>query len=203
MWPIRGYYFITDSRLSRSGNLNDVKDAISAGVRVVQYRCKDSDSGSMYKEALRLRGLCSGKALFIINDRVDIALAVEADGVHIGQTDLPCSIVSELLGHKKIIGVTVHNIQEAKTALKSGADYLGVAPIFATMTKSDAGAPIGLGLIKQIKRMSNVPIAAVGGINYDNAATVVRAGADCVCAISAVVSAQNVYACIKKFQRLF
>ncbi|MDP3182920.1 MAG: thiamine phosphate synthase [Desulfobaccales bacterium] len=199
---MRGYYFITDASLSRAGNLSDVKAAVAAGVKVVQYREKQADARKMYEEALKLRKICK-HITFLVNDRVDLALAVDADGVHLGQDDLPYAVARKLLGPQKIIGITVHTVEEARQAQKLGADYLGVSPIFATHTKSDAGEPKGVALIKQIRKQVSIPIIAIGGITLANAGEVIRAGADGLCAISAVVTKGDVKTEIKKFQRLF
>jgi len=199
---MKGYYFITDAKTSRAGNLNDVKNAVRANVEVVQYREKYKNTHQMYEEAVKLRAICKD-IKFLINDRVDIALAVDADGVHLGNDDLPFSVARKLLGKNRIIGVTAHNLKEAQAAEKLGADYLGVSPIFLTTTKPDAGKPAGLELIRQIKKNVSLPIVAIGGINLSNAKDVVNAGADSLCAISAVVSAADVKAEIEKFQALF
>lgn len=199
---MKGYYFITDENLSRAGNLSDVKNAVEAGVEVVQYRCKEASSQLLYNEAKELRALCKG-TLFLVNDRVDIAVAVDADGVHIGQDDLPYAAARKQLGPKKIIGVTVHSVEEAIEAEKNGADYLGVSPIFVTQTKLDAGKPAGITLIEQIKKAVSLPLVAIGGINLKNAPEVIAAGADGLCAISAVVASQDVKMEIRKFQELF
>jgi len=199
---MRGFYFITDSELSRKGIISDVKSAISAGVKVVQYRQKSKPSRQMYEEALVLRKICKG-ITFIINDRMDIALAVKADGVHLGQEDLPCGIARKILGRNKIIGVTAHSLKEAIKAQKEGADYLGISPIFATKTKPDAGKPKGISLITAIKKNIRLPLVAIGGIDLSNAPGVIRAGADCVCAISAILKSRDIKNEIRKFQRLF
>lgn len=199
---MRGFYFISDSLLSREGNLNDVAAALKAGVEVVQYREKNKSSSQMYQEALKLRALCKNTT-FIINDRVDIALAVGADGVHIGQEDFPYMAARRLLGSKKIIGVTVHSLKEAVIAEKSGADYLGVSAIFGTRTKSDAGRAIGIEMLKAIRKKVAIPVVAIGGITLSNASQVIASGADCLCAISAVVASKDVRRQIEKFQRLF
>jgi thiamine-phosphate pyrophosphorylase len=198
---IKGYYFITDLKLSKSGNLSDVKNAVKAGVSVVQYRNKTGSSKKMYEEAMQLKKICRD-IIFIVNDRIDIALAVDADGVHLGQNDMPYNVARKLLGNK-IIGATVHDINQAFQAEKDGANYLGVAPIFATTTKTDAGKPCGVSLIKEIKKRCKIPIVAVGGINHENICAVVAAGADAVCAISAVVGKENVFNEIKNIQKLF
>ncbi|MDR0676339.1 MAG: thiamine phosphate synthase [Elusimicrobiota bacterium] len=201
---MKGYYFITDSLLSKNGNLNDCKNAINAGVETIQYRSKNKNSFEMYEEAKTLKEICK-KTNFIINDRIDIALAINADGVHLGQKDLPYKIARKLLGNNKIIGISVSSIEEAETAYNVGASYLGVGPIFMTSTKSDAEKPVGLELIKEIKKKfdSKIPIVAIGGINLENAKDVIFAGADSICAISDVVTKCDVKKEIKKYQELF
>jgi len=199
---INGYYFITDSVLSKNGNISDVKNGVEAGVSIVQYRNKNGNTKVMYEEASKLKEVCKN-IIFLINDRIDIALAVESDGVHIGQDDMPYKVVRDILGKNKIIGVTVHNVQEAIEAEKHGADYLGISPIFSTNTKPDAGKPSGIVLVKDIKRVCNVPIVAIGGIDLLNAKEVVESGVDALCAISAVVAKDDVKAEIEKFQKLF
>lgn len=199
---IKGYYFITDSILSKAGNLSDIKNAILAGTKVIQYRNKTGTSKELYEEAIKIKNICSD-AIFLINDRIDIAQAVDVDGVHLGQDDIPLKAARRIMGGNKIIGVTVHNVPEAIEAENNGADYLGVSPVFYTGTKPDAGAPAGIELIKEIKKVSKLPVAAIGGINLSNASDVVSAGADALCAISAVVSAADVKCEIEKFQRLF
>ena len=199
---MRGYYFITDSRLSLAGNTKDVSEAVNCGVEVIQYRNKIDGTLAMYEEAARLREVARD-ALFLINDRVDIALATDADGVHLGQSDMPCKIARRLLGPEKIIGITVHNLAEARDAKTIGADYLGVSPIYETQTKRDAGKPAGISLIEEIRKYVDIPLIAIGGINHSNATDVIKAGADGLCAISCVVAKENVGEQIKKFQELF
>lgn len=199
---MKGYYFITDSGLSRAGNIDDVMQAAACKVEVVQYRNKNAETREIYEEAVRLRKICRDLT-FLINDRVDIALAVDSDGVHLGQSDMPFRTARRLLGPEKIIGVTVHSPEEAVQAQRLGADYLGVSPIFQTATKVDAGKPAGISLIEEIRREVEIPLVAIGGINHFNAPAVIRAGADCLCAISCVVAKDDVSAEIKKFQNMF
>lgn len=199
---MKGYYFITDSGLSRAGNISDVQQAVSCGVEVVQYRNKNGETREMYEEALRLREICRD-AIFLINDRIDIALAIYADGVHLGQSDMPYAVARKMLGPEKIIGITVHNLAEALEAQSLGADYLGVSPIYQTATKLDAGKPAGIVLIEEIRAQVQIPLIAIGGINLANAPEVVKAGADGLCAISAVVAKENASVEIKRFQELF
>jgi len=199
---MRGFYFITDPALSRAGIFCDVRSALKAGVKFIQYREKNKTTKEMLKEAMQLRKICRNAAL-IINDRVDIALSVGADGVHLGSDDLPYALARRLLGKRKIIGVTVHSLKEAIAAERQGADYLGVSPIFPTRTKIDAGKAKGAGLIKKISEHVSIPIIAIGGIDLSNAEKVIQAGAEGLCAISAVAGKSGVRKEIEKFQQLF
>lgn len=199
---IKGYYFITDASLSLKGNLNDVDMAVEAGTKIIQYRNKKAETRELFEEATELMKKCTN-ALFIINDRIDVALAIDADGVHLGQEDMPYKTARKLLGKDKILGITVHNIEEANEAYRAGANYLAVSPIYKTKTKHDAGKPIGLELIKSIKKDLNIPVVAIGGIDLTNAVEVISAGADSLCAISAVITKDNVKKEIEKFQELF
>ncbi len=199
---VSGYYFITDARLSRAGNVSDVRAAVAAGVRIIQYRDKEADLTALVAEARELRRLCR-QCLFLINDHVEVALAVGADGVHLGQEDMPYDEARRLLGPDKIIGVTVNTVDQAVQAAAQGAAYLGVSPIYATRTKVDAGAPAGLELLRQIRRRVRLPLVAIGGITLENAPAVIAAGADSLCAISAVVTQPDVAATIRAFQCLF
>ncbi|MEJ2670673.1 MAG: thiamine phosphate synthase [Deltaproteobacteria bacterium] len=199
---MRGYYFITDAGLSRAGNEGDVAQAVAAGVWVVQYRRKEGRTTDLVAEARQLGALCRS-IRFVVNDRVEVALEVGADGVHLGQEDLSCRKARRLLGPDKIIGITVCDVAQALAATAAGADYLGVSPIFATGTKADAGAPRGVQLLGAIRRRVRLPLVAIGGITLDNAPAVIAAGADAICAISAVVTQADVRGEIAKFQRLF
>jgi thiamine-phosphate pyrophosphorylase len=199
---IKGYYFITDSGLSLAGTLSDVQQAVSAGVGVVQYRNKNEASRKMLEEALELRKICRD-TIFVINDRVDISLAADADGVHLGQDDLPYTAARKLLGKKRIIGLTVHSLAEAVAAQDAGVDYIGVAPIFKTTTKSDAGQPVGITGLRKICDTMTIPVVAIGGINLSNADQVIEAGAASLCAISAVITKPNVSAEIRRFQAFY
>lgn len=202
MKEIKGYYFITDSSLSRNGIIKDVLCALNEGVNIIQYREKTSSTRKMYDEALKLRKLIKD-ALFIVNDRIDICLAVDADGVHIGQEDLPFSITRSIIGKNKIIGVSVHSVNEAIEAEKNGVDYIAVSPIFPTGTKPDAKLPVGLGVLSEVKSSVSIPVVAIGGITLENALDVIGAGADAICAISAVLNLEDVAFEIRKFQKLF
>jgi thiamine-phosphate pyrophosphorylase len=199
---MKGFYFITDANLSLAGNRSDVRAAAKAGARIIQYRRKEGTTASVYKEAMELKSLC-GDAKFIVNDRVDIALAVDADGVHVGRDDLPVKIVRHLLGPDKIIGVTVRDLEEAVQAEKEGADYLGVGPVYHTSTKKDAGPPAGIELIRSVRNACTLPVVAIGGITLENAGEVIKAGADMICAVSATVTDSDVEKAVSDFQKLF
>ena len=193
------FYLVTDSELSKKGTLSDVKEAVEAGCKIVQYREKNRSTKEMISEAAEIKRICSDKAIFLVNDRIDVALAVDADGVHIGQDDMPIGTSRKLLGENKIIGLTVHNIDEAIEAEKRGADYVGLSPIFGTATKKDAGEGIGPEKIQEIKNAISIPIVAIGGINNENCESIVQNGADSLVAISAVICSADVKSEIKSF----
>lgn len=195
-----GFYFITDNSLTKSGIAKDVEDAIKGGATIVQYREKSKDTGPMIEEARGIKKICKGKALFLINDRVDVCLAADADGVHLGQSDMSYTTARKLLG-EKIIGVTAHNLKEAKEAEAIGADYIGVSPIFETKTKNDAGMAVGLRTLKEVAEAMSIPVVAIGGIDLSNAKSVMDAGATTLCAISATVG-KDVEAEVKKFNEI-
>ena len=153
----------------------------------------------MVSEAAEIKRICSDKAIFLINDRLDVALAVDADGVHIGQDDMPIETARRLLGENKVIGLTVHNTDEAIEAEKKGADYVGLSPIFDTATKKDAGDGIGPDKIKEVKSAVKIPVVAIGGINKENCESVIQNGADSLVAISSVICSDNVKNEIKSF----
>jgi thiamine-phosphate pyrophosphorylase len=186
------FYLVTDSGLSKKGTLSDVKEATDAGCRIVQYREKNKNTKEMVYEASEIKRICGDRTIFLVNDRIDVALAVDADGVHIGQEDMPIETARKLLGEDKIIGLTVHNINEAIEAEKKGADYIGLSPIYDTSTKKDAGRGIGLERIREVKNAIEIPIVAIGGINKENCESVIRHGADSLVAISAVVCSDDV-----------
>lgn len=193
------FYMITYSSISKRGIVSDVKNALDAGCRFVQYREKKKSTREMIEEAQVLKNICKERAVFLVDDRVDVALAVDADGVHLGQNDMPVSIARSILGEEKIIGLTVHNVEEAVEAEKLGVDYIGLAPIFKTETKEDSGEPCGVEALEEIRNKVDLPIVAVGGINMNNVREVIRKGADGVAAVSAVLESDDVYSCVKDF----
>jgi thiamine-phosphate pyrophosphorylase len=162
-----------------------VRLVLEAGVTFVQYREKDRTRREIYEEAVRLRELTRlFNAVLIINDHADIALAVEADGVHLGQDDLPLREARKIMGDR-IIGISTHSLDQAKDAEAGGADYIGFGPVFHTTTK-DAGAPKGVDIIRVIKQNVNIPVVAIGGIGPENLSSVLNSGADAVAVATAV-----------------
>lgn len=186
------FYLVTDSGLSKAGTLSDVEKAVAAGCRIIQYREKSISTKEMILEAAKIKEICGNEAIFFVNDRVDVALAVDADGVHIGQDDMPIETARRLLGPDKIIGLSVHNVEEALNAEKMSADYIGLGPIFNTSTKKDAGNGIGPESIRAVKDAIKIPVVAIGGINKQNSESVILGGADSLVAISAVVRSDDV-----------
>ena len=196
------YYLVTYSSISRKGTLSDVKQAVDAGCKVVQYREKNKSLEEMIVEAKKLKKICEGKAVFLIDDKIDVAFAVDADGVHIGQKDTNVSDARKILGDDKIIGLTVHNEKEAIEAEHFGVDYIGIAPIFETNTKEDSGVPCGLEMVQKVRNHISLPIVAVGGIKKENIAKVIQAGADGIVAVSAVLNSDDVYGNVKDFIKM-
>ena len=198
-------YVITDPKASRGrSDLEVAEAAIAGGADVLQLRDKEASSGRLYRVALQLRKLTRDAGIpFIVNDRLDIALAADADGVHVGQADLPASVVREIMGPARILGVSVNTVEEAILAERDGADYLGVGPVFeARGTKPDAGLPLGVDRIARIRRRCGLPIVAVGGINAENARAVREAGADAAAVISAIVAADDIAQATRRLKRI-
>ncbi len=182
-------YLVTDLSPAGAGSaLATVRAALDGGVTIVQLREKNAQLRQTLEEGRALRALCREYGVpFLVNDRADLALLLEADGVHVGQDDLPGLAARELLGPAAIVGVSAGTMEEAEWAIAQGADYLGVGPVYATMTKGDAGEPIGTSLISQIRaRWPQLPLVGIGGIQSGNASAVVSAGADGVAVVSAI-----------------
>ena len=197
-------YLVTDSGLSRGRTHEEVLAcAIRGGVTIVQLREKDCCTRDMIEMAQRLLRLCRAHDVpLIVNDRLDVALAADADGVHVGQDDMPVPVARKLLGPDKILGVTAHTVEEALKAIDEGADYIGASPIFTTATKADAGEPIGLEGLAKICKACRVPVVGISGINASNAESVFRAGAAGVAVVSAIVSAEDVEKAARELARI-
>lgn len=187
-------YVIIDSRMMKGRSpIQVAKEAIEGGATAIQLREKKMESRDLCNLATSLKKIAKQeKALFLVDDRVDIAKACDADGVHLGSEDLPVKIARKLLGGNKIIGATVRNLSQALKAQREGADYLSLGPIFPTRTKKNLPPPRGLKAITRVKKKIKIPLIAIGGINRDNVASVIRAGADGAAVVSAVGEAKNV-----------
>ena len=192
-------YLVTDEAcLHGRPLLKCVEEALAAGVTLAQYRAKAADGGVLYAEACRLKELCDKYNVpLIINDRLDIALAVGAAGVHLGQDDLPCAVARRLLGEDFIIGVSAHNPAEAVQAVSEGADYLGCGAVFGTATKHDV-AKLGLENLRAIRKAVAVPMVGIGGITADNYAEVLATGADGAAIVSGILAQDDIGAVVKK-----
>ena len=185
-------YVITDSRLCGRPLLACVEQALRAGATVIQLRDKQATTRQLVEMGRALAELCRRfGATFIVNDRVDVALAVEADGVHVGTDDMPVALARRLMGPGRIVGASVESPEEARQAEREGADYLGVGPIFATSTKPDAGEPRGPQLLQAVRQVTRLPLVAISGITAANAPLAIQAGADGVAVISAVMAAPD------------
>jgi thiamine-phosphate pyrophosphorylase len=186
-------YLVTDRGLSRGrSTLEIVSAAVDGGATVVQLREKDCSTRDFIEQALAIKDLLKDRGVpLIINDRVDVAQAIEADGVHLGQTDMPLEVAKKILGDSMIIGISAESLQDAIEAEKGGADYLGVSPIYATPTKTDTAPPLGLEGLREIREAIRIPLVGIGGLNRDNAGEVIRNGADGVAVVSAIVAADD------------
>lgn len=199
-----GLYIITHEDAVRGYDHLDVAGAaLGGGADALQLRSKDIGGREMYRLALRMRDMVnedSGGCLFFVNDRVDVAIAARADGVHLGQEDIPAPRARSLTGEGMILGISATTVEEAERALADGADYLGVGPVFATPTKPDAVAPIGLEGLARIRESVELPIVAIGGIDEENAGSVFEAGADGIAVISAVTAAENMLEAVRRLR---
>ncbi|HUH64969.1 MAG TPA: thiamine phosphate synthase [Syntrophales bacterium] len=196
-------YGITGEEFSLGrGNVEVVKQIIEAGIRVIQYREKKKSDREMYEECLRIRDLTrEAGAAFVVNDRVDLAVLVGADGVHLGQDDLPPPAARKIAGDKMIIGLSTHSPAQAEAALRLGVDYIGVGPIFATETKKDTIAPVGLEYLDYVVKNINLPIVALGGIKEHNIAEVYERGARCIALVSEIVGARDIGAKVRALRK--
>lgn len=197
-----GLYCLTDSRLSRErDNVTVVKQMLNAGVRIVQYREKDRSQLAMYKECVAIRDITHQYgATFIVNDHIALAMAVCADGVHVGQDDLPVPVVRQIVGESMLIGLSTHSPEQVSEAVDNGADYLGVGPVYSTQTKRDVCASVGLPFVQYVVNNTELAFVAIGGIHAGNVAEVIGCGADCVAMISDIVSAPDISQRIRSIQ---
>lgn len=184
-------YLVTDKSDDVEKFLNTIEEAIKGGVSVVQIREKTNDTLDFYNLALKVKEITTKYDVpLIINDRVDVALAIDADGVHVGQSDMPCDVTRKLVGPDKIVGISAATIDEAKKAEKDGADYIGTGAVFPTATKDDA-PKITKNDLKEIVDSINIPVVAIGGINHDNAGELIDTGIAGLSVVSAIMSSDN------------
>ena len=201
--PDYSIYLVTDDGCLQGRALIDcVCEALEGGVTLVQYRAKTASSAEMYAEALQLKALCdSFNVPLIINDRLDIAMAVGAAGVHLGQNDLPCAAARKILGEDYIIGVSAHNPAEAKAALQSGADYLGCGAVFGTATKADV-QKLGTDGLAAICKAKGLPVVGIGGVTADNYREVRAAGADGAAIVSGILAQPDIRATVEAIAKV-
>lgn len=201
--PDYSIYLVTDDGCLQGRALLDcVREALEGGVTLVQYRAKTASSAEMYNEALQLKALCdSFKVPLIINDRLDIAMAVGAAGVHLGQDDLPCAAARKILGEDYLIGVSAHNPAEAKAALQSGADYLGCGAVFGTATKADV-KKLGTDGLAAICKAKGLPVVGIGGVTADNYREVRAAGADGAAIVSGILAQPDIRATVRAIAKI-
>ncbi len=192
-------YLVTDRILVGSKDfLLSIKKALEGGVTLLQLREKETNSREFYEIGVKIKELAAEfRVPLIINDRVDLALALDADGVHVGQQDLPLVKVRNIIGPDKILGYSVSSLEEALQGERMGADYLGAGPVFPTGSKKDASEEIGLAKLKEIKAGVSLPVVGIGGIGATNLSAVKETGIDGVSVISAILSQEDPYAAAK------
>lgn len=199
-----GLYGLTAEKFSLGRGNEEVAAAmLDGGIRIIQYREKTKKMGRKYEECLRLRAMTRERgAAFIINDDIDLALLVGADGVHVGQEDLPVAAVRSLVGDSVAIGLSTHAPEEARAAVAQGADYIGVGPIFETSTKEDVCAPVGLEYLDFVAKGVDIPFVAIGGIKERNLAEVVARGGRCAALVTEITGARDIGGRIAALKRI-
>lgn len=192
MFNIKVLYAITDEHLLKEDFTKKVEKALKSGVDIIQYRAKKKDAKDMIEEAIALKKLCiKYNVPLIINDRIDIALAIDADGVHVGQEDIPVLYVRKLIGNNKILGLSTKNLNHVEEANKLPVDYIGFGSIFPTNTKENAKVA-GLEKLKKAVEISLQPVIAIGGINENNIDEVLKTGCSGVAIVSAIFAGENI-----------
>lgn len=196
-----GVYVILDPSVCLGRSLTDVLiDAATAGATIFQYRNKSASMKDAYVEALALRKVASDLGVtFIVNDRCDLVLAVDADGVHLGQEDLPLAYARKIMGPDKLIGLSTHNEHHVREAERFKPDYIGFGPIFKPDSKQDHDPVVGIKGLKQVRSLTSLPIFAIGGITVDNVGEVMRGGANGVAVISAILKAPDIKRAVSDF----
>ena len=200
-YSLSGLYIILDPSVCPARPLVEVLTAAAgAGASLFQYRNKTASMQEAYVEALALRQVAAkAGVLFIVNDRCDLALAVDADGVHLGQGDLPLDLARKVMGPEKLIGISTHNPDQVREATAGQPDYLGFGPIFTPGSKQDHDPVVGLEGLRAMRALTALPVFAIGGIQIDQVREVLRAGANGVAVISAILKAQDISQAVKSF----
>lgn len=197
-----GIYGITAEEYSRGrDNIQVVRQMIDAGIKIIQYREKEKKARQKYEECLVIRELTRQAGVtFIVNDHIDLALLADADGVHIGQDDLPPEQVRQLVGEERLIGLSTHSPAQARAAQAAAVDYIGVGPIFATQTKKDVCDPVGLEYLEYVVENVSLPFVAIGGIKEQNIRQVTARGARCIALVTEIVGAADISAKVTALQ---
>lgn len=197
-------YAILDTSFSKGRSpITILREFLAGGVRLVQLRAKELSSADFFSLAKEARQLTrEAGATFIVNDRADITLACNADGVHLGQDDLPLHAARKVLGPDKLIGISTHDLDQARSAELNGADYIGFGPVFGSITKDTGYSPRGLVMLRKIRQAVKLPVVAIGGINESNVAEVWKAGADAAAIISDLMGAEDVLEKIRRISAL-
>lgn len=201
----QGIYAILGEEFSNGKtNLEVARELLDSGIKIIQYREKDKKAIYKYEECLELRKLTAEYGcMFIVNDDIDIAILVGADGVHTGQEDLPIAEVKKLVGDDMIVGRSTHSPSQAIKAIEDGADYIGVGPIFATKTKKDVCDPVGLEYLEYVAENHDIPFVAIGGIKEHNLKEVVGRGARCACLVTDIVGSRDIPGKIESLNSIF
>lgn len=197
-------YLVTDPVLHGGrGVVPTCREALHSGVRFLQLRDKEASTRDLLNTALELKALCDNfSAWFVVNDRIDVAMASGAHGVHLGQSDMPAGIARSLMGPDAVIGVSARTTAEAVEAAEAGADYIAANLVFSTNTKSGLGEPLGLEMVKELSRASSLPLIAIGGIKPENASSVINAGCAGVAVVTAIMNANSPAEEVEKFLRV-
>jgi len=194
-------YLVTDPVLHGGrGVVPTCREALEAGVRFLQFRDKDASTRQLYETARELKSLCDEySAWFVVNDRIDVAMAVCAHGVHLGQSDMPAGAARGILGPEAVIGVSARTVEEARAASVAGADYIAANLVFSTSTKKGLGKPLGLDMVRKLSEASSLPLIAIGGIKPENTASVIEAGCSGVAVVTAIMNAESPALEVRRF----
>lgn len=197
-------YLVTDRGLSKARDtLSIVRAGTAGGVTCVQLREKQCSTREFVEQALSIREFLRSRGIpLIINDRLDVAQAVRADGVHLGQKDMPLKLARQIAGDSMIIGVSAESLEDAIAAENGGADYIGISPVFATSTKTDTAPAFGLEGVREMRDAVEIPLVGIGGIHAENAGAVIRSGADGVAVVSAIVSADDPHSAAGQLRKI-